>query len=139
MNGDDFYKLKRFSEESKEEEEEKKDDFEAGTQTSDQISATAFSVNEIAILVPNSFKTLRAMQSIIGRHLEGMQELQVESISLKDLNCSSSNFVNLFEFLYQKIPNPEFSNPLLELTLDGLPTDLIISDDNLIERFGRSA
>ena len=44
--------------------------------------------------------------------------------------------MHLFEYLNYLMPQ---GDSLIELTLDGLSSDLLIYDDNLIERFGRNA
>ena len=71
--------------------------------------------------------------------MDEVEDALASSIEAKNLVCSQTNFVNILEMLIQKIPEPIQSTTLQELTIDGLPNDLIFSDDSLIERFGRSA
>ena len=66
------------------------------------------------------------------------KEPHAESIELTGLNCSSANFEQVFEFLFQKIIKVDPTRRLQELVFDSLPADLTILDLNLIERFGRS-
>ena len=101
------------------------------------ISSKFFQVNDKAILQQDLGKSFRGLENTIERQLEEAKELTAEKIEIEDLVCNGSNFVKIIEFLNQKIQVLN-ENSLQELSLIGLPRDLVIKDWNLIERFARS-
>ena len=87
----------------------------------------------------SDMKTLRGWQATLDRQLkEAKALLEQQSLEIKDLSLSKSNFVGVIETLIQKM-NLSTGGQLQELTIDGLNKDLLFRDSNLADRFGRGA
>ena len=141
LNEEDIHLLERKVENSDNEEDTDEEGQNNTDNLSHKISAAVFNVNDKAIMDANAEKSFDALKITIDRKLKenGSNFTEnMEKILINDLKCSSRNFVHIMEMMYQQITRLG-ENTLQELTLDGLPSDLIIRDCDLIERFGRSA
>ena len=74
----------------------------------------------------------------MDRQIKEAKALLQQSIEIKDLAVSQSNFVGVIESLIQKL-HLSTGERLQELTIDGLSKDLLFNDTNLADRFGRGA
>ena len=98
LNGESIMDLERFIEEEAEEEESKDESGQASDLN--KIKADEIIVNSRTIMESSDMKTLRGWQSTLDRQLkEAKALLEEQSIEIKDLALSQSNFVGVIESL----------------------------------------